>query len=85
LPLCDRCGEEIALANDLGQAGDIDRRRHVVLVAGKPCRLAPALWRLFTVLYRHRSDVVDNDQLRAELYREMEQHMAARLILSYRA
>jgi DNA-binding response OmpR family regulator len=73
-------GEEIALANDLDQAGDIDRRRHVLLVAGKLCRLAPALWRLFTVLYRHRSDVVDNDQLRDELYPEMEQHMAANVV-----
>jgi DNA-binding response OmpR family regulator len=44
-----------------------------VLVAGKPCRLAPTLWRLFTLLYRHRSDVVDNDRLHAELYRQIEQ------------
>src|ERR1700739_444626 len=43
-PLCDRCGEEIALANDLDQAGDIDRRRHLILVAGKPRRLPPNFW-----------------------------------------
>jgi hypothetical protein len=52
LPLCDRCGEEIALANDLDQARDIDRRRHVLLVAGKSRRLSPSFWRLFTLLYR---------------------------------
>ena len=80
MPLCDRCGEEVALANDLDQAGDIDRRRYVVLVAGKPSRLAPTLWRLFTLLYRHRSDVVDNDRLHAELYREMEQPVAANVV-----
>ena len=43
-PLCDRCGEEIALANDLDQAGDIDARRHLILVAGKPRRLTPNFW-----------------------------------------
>jgi DNA-binding response OmpR family regulator len=80
LPLCDRCGEEIALANDLDQAGDIDRRRHLVLVAGKPCRLAPTLWRLFTLLYRQRSDVVDNDRLREELYRNLDQPMVAKVV-----
>jgi DNA-binding response OmpR family regulator len=80
LPLCDRCGEEIALANDLDQAGDIDRRRHLVLVAGKPCRLAPTLWRLFTLLYQHRSDVVDNDRLHAELCHEMEHPLVANMV-----
>jgi hypothetical protein len=39
--------------NDLYQAGDIDRRRHLVLVAGKLRRLTPNFWRLFTLLYRH--------------------------------
>ena len=68
MPLCDRCGEEIAFANDLDQAGDIDRRRHLVLVVGKPRRLTPNFWRLFTLLYRHRGDVVDNDRIQAELY-----------------
>jgi hypothetical protein len=80
LRLCDRCGEEIALANDLDQAGDIDRRRDVVLVASKPCRLAPTLWRLFTLLHQHRSDVVDNDRLRAEPCREMEQPLVANVV-----
>ena len=51
-----------------------------MLVAGKPCRVAPTLWRLFTVLYWHRSDVIDNDRLRDELYREMEQPMAAKVV-----
>ena len=30
--LCERCGEEIAVANDLDLAGDVDRRRHLVMV-----------------------------------------------------
>ena len=34
--LCERCGEEITVANDLDLAGDVDRRRHQVMVAGKP-------------------------------------------------
>jgi DNA-binding response OmpR family regulator len=80
LPLCDRCGEEIVLANDLDQAGDIDRRRHLVLVAGKPRRLTPNFWRLFTLLYRHRGDVVDNDRIQAELYDETEQPLAANAV-----
>jgi DNA-binding response OmpR family regulator len=80
LPLCDRCGEEIALANDLDRAGDIDRRRHLILVAGKPRRLTPNFWRLFTLLYRHRGDVVDNDRIQAELYDETEQPLAANAV-----
>jgi DNA-binding response OmpR family regulator len=80
LPLCNRCREEIALANDLDQAGDIDRRRHVVLVASKRCRLAPTLWRLFALLYQHRGDVVDNDRLHAELRREMEQPIVVNVV-----
>ena len=66
-----------SLANDLDQAGDIDRRRHFVLFAGKPRRLTPAFWRLFTFLYRHRGDVVDNDRIQAELYNITEQPLAA--------
>jgi len=80
LLLCDRCGHEIALANDLDQAGDIDRRRHLVLVAGKPRRLTPYFWRLFTLLYRNRGDVVDNDRIQAELYDETEQPPAANAV-----
>jgi DNA-binding response OmpR family regulator len=80
LPLCDRCGEEIALANDLDQAGDIDRRRHLVLVAGKPRRLTPKFWRLFTLLYWHRGDVIDNNRIQAELYDETEQPLAANAV-----
>jgi DNA-binding response OmpR family regulator len=80
LPLCDRCGEEIALANDLDQAGDIDRRRHLVLVAGKPRRLTPNFWRLLTLLYRDRGDVVGNDRIQAELYDETEQPLAANAV-----
>jgi hypothetical protein len=78
LPPCDQCGEEIALANDLDQAGDIDLRRHLVPVAGKPRRLTPNFWRLFfTLLYRHRGDVVDNDRIQAERYDETQQPLAA--------
>jgi DNA-binding response OmpR family regulator len=80
LPLCDRCGDEIALANDLDQAGDIDRRRHLVLVAGEPRRLTPNFWRLFILLYGHRGDVVDNDRIQAELYDETEQPLAANAV-----
>jgi DNA-binding response OmpR family regulator len=78
--LCKRCGEEIALANDLDGAEDIDRRRHLVMVAGKPRRLTPTFWRLFTLLYARRRDVVDNDQLHAELYRDVEQPLAGNVI-----
>ena len=80
MPLCDRCGEEIALTNDLDQAKDIDRRRHLVVVAGKPRRLTPNFWRLFTLLYRHRGDVVDNDRIQAELYNEVEQPLAVNAV-----
>jgi DNA-binding response OmpR family regulator len=58
----------------------IDRRRHVLLVAGKPRRLTPRFWRLFTFLYRHRGDVIENDRLYAELYGDMEQPMAANAV-----
>jgi hypothetical protein len=40
LALCERCGEEIAVANDLDRAGDIHRDRRVVKVAVAR-RLAP--------------------------------------------
>jgi DNA-binding response OmpR family regulator len=73
LPLCDRCGEEIAFANDLDRAGDIDRRRHLVRVGGKPHRLTPISWRLFTLLYAHCGDVLDYNELHAELYGDAEQ------------
>jgi DNA-binding response OmpR family regulator len=65
--LCDRCREEITLANALDQAGDIDRRRHLVVVSGKPRPLTATHWRMFTLLYRHRNDVVCNDRIHAEL------------------
>jgi hypothetical protein len=38
---------EIALANDMDRAGDIDRRRQVVMVVGKPRRLTATHSRLF--------------------------------------
>ena len=52
-----------------------------MLVAGKPRRLTPNFWRLFTLLYRHRGDVVDNDRIQAELYDDaMEQPLAANAV-----
>ena len=36
MALCERCGEEITVANDLDLADDVDRRGHVVMVAGSP-------------------------------------------------
>ena len=60
------------VANDLDQAGDIDRRRHLISVAGKPRRLTPMFWRMFTLLYVHRYDVVDYDRLHSELHRDGE-------------
>jgi len=54
--------------------------RHLVLVAGKPRRLPPNFWRLFTFLYQHRGDVVDDDRIRAELYNAMEQPVAANAV-----
>jgi DNA-binding response OmpR family regulator len=65
--LCKRCGEEIALANDLDRAGDIDRRRHRVMVAGKPRSLTATHWQIFMLLYRHRGDVVSIDRIHVEL------------------
>jgi DNA-binding response OmpR family regulator len=55
----------------------VDQRRHLVLVAGNPRRLTYNFWRLFTLLYRHRGDVVDNDRICAKLYDEAEQPVAA--------
>jgi DNA-binding response OmpR family regulator len=60
--LCERCGEEIAVANDLDPAGDIDRRRHLVTVAGSRRSLTATHWQIFMLLYRHRGDVIYNDQ-----------------------
>jgi DNA-binding response OmpR family regulator len=65
--LCERCGEEIAVANDLDRAGDVDRRRHLVMVTGSPRSLTATHWQIFMLLYRHRGDVVDNDRINAEL------------------
>lgn len=67
MALCDRCGKEITLANVLDQAGDIDRRRHRLIVAGKPRSLTATHWQIFMLLYRHRGDVVYNDNIHAEL------------------
>ena len=65
MALCDRCGE-VAVANDLHRAGDIDRRRHVVKVSGK----AEAVVRdaLAALRAARRGDVVYTDRIQAELY-----------------
>jgi hypothetical protein len=65
--LCERCGEEIAIANDLDLAGDVDRRRHLLMVAGSRRSLSATHWQIFMLLYRHRGDVVYNDRIHAEL------------------
>jgi hypothetical protein len=65
--LCERCGEEIAVANDLDLAGDVDRRRHLVMVAGKPRSLTATHWQIFMLLYRHCGDVDYSDRIHAEL------------------
>ena len=70
MALCKRCGEEIALANDLDRARDIDRRRHLVMAAGTSRRLSATHWQIFILLYSHRGDVVYADRIQAELYRE---------------
>jgi hypothetical protein len=62
--LCDRCGEEIAVANDRDLAGDVDQRRHLVIVAGSRRSLTATHWQIFMLLYRHR---VSNDRIHAEL------------------
>ena len=67
MALCERCGKEIALANDLDRSSDIDRRRHRVIVADKPRSLTTTHWQIFMLLYQHRGDVVSNDRIRAEL------------------
>jgi hypothetical protein len=58
--LCERCGEEIAVANDLDRAGDVDPR-----VGGKPRRLPGGHRVLFKPLYGHRGDVVYANLCRA--------------------
>ena len=65
--LCERCGEKIAVANDLDLAGVVNRRRHLIMVAGSRRSLTATHWQIFMLLYRHRGDVVYNDSIHAEL------------------
>jgi DNA-binding winged helix-turn-helix (wHTH) protein len=65
--LCERCGEEIAVANNLDRAGDVDRRRHLVMVAGSRRSLTTTHWQIFMLLYWHRGNVVCNDRIHTEL------------------
>jgi hypothetical protein len=63
LHLCERCGEEIELANDLDCEPDIDRDRHIIFIAGELRQLPPAFWQLFTLLYHNRGGVVPKAHL----------------------
>jgi hypothetical protein len=54
--LCKRCGEEIAVANELDRAGYIDRPRRTVFVDRKPRRLTEMHWRLFVLLCSRRGE-----------------------------
>ena len=56
MALCERCGEEIAVANELDRAGYIDRPRRTVLVDRKPRRLTEMHWRLFVLLCSRRGE-----------------------------
>jgi DNA-binding response OmpR family regulator len=81
--LCDPCGEEIAVANDLDRAGDIYRDRRVVMVAGVTRRLMPKHWRLFVLLYINRGDVVLSDRAYDALYRGIRNPPPPRIIGSH--
>jgi two-component system response regulator TctD len=73
-------GRQIAAVNDLDRAGDIDWRRRLIMVAGKSRRLSATHWRLFTLLYGHRGDVVHADRIHAVLYREVRERPAPDII-----
>jgi hypothetical protein len=73
---CRRCGEEIALANDLDSEPDIDRDRRIIFVEGEPRQWTPALWQLFRLLYRWRGNVVprvrvDNQRQNLRMLRKL--------------
>jgi hypothetical protein len=55
--LCERCGEEIAGAKRSRPGRHVDRRRHLVMVAGRRRSLTVTHWQIFMLLYRHRGDV----------------------------
>jgi hypothetical protein len=54
LALCDRCGEGIALANEMDRARDIDGRRPVGAIAGKRSRPTPTFCGAIHALYGSR-------------------------------
>lgn len=83
MALCERCGEAIAAANDLDRAGDVDRHRRVVIVAGKPCRLRPEHWQVFALLYGQRGRVVGSDRIHAELYYGLPEPPGSKIILAH--
>jgi DNA-binding response OmpR family regulator len=77
------CGEKIAVANDLDRAGDVDRQRRVVIIAGKPRRLTPEHWQVFTLLYGLRGNVVYSDRIHAELYYGLPERPRSKIILEH--
>jgi hypothetical protein len=83
LALCERCGEEIAAANELDRAGDVDRQRRVVIIAGKPRRLIPEHWQVFTLLYGLRGNVVYSDRIHAELYYGLPEPPRSKIIVEH--
>ncbi len=48
---------------------DVDRRRDLIIVAGKPCPLTALHWQKFMLLYRHHGGVVYADRIHAKLHR----------------
>jgi DNA-binding response OmpR family regulator len=66
-PYCRRCGAEIATANLLDLDPGIDRA-HVALILpnGRRRQLAPADWRLFTVLYGRHGRIVPSAEIETE-------------------
>jgi DNA-binding response OmpR family regulator len=83
MTLCDRCGEEIAVANELDRAGDIHRDRRVVMVAGSGRRLAPKHWRLSVLLYVSRDQIILPDRAYDELYRGVRNPPPSRVIRAH--
>ena len=67
MALCERCGEEITVANDLDLADDVDRRGHLVMVAGSPPLADRNPLADIHAALPDRGDVVYNDSIYAEL------------------
>ena len=61
------CPDEIATANDVDRAVDIEPDRRPLMVAGVPRQLLPTHWRLLVLFYRSRGAVVYSDRAHNEL------------------